>query len=153
MRARITAICAFLLSQPSQNSLQLIHFQSVTLHFRTYFNITASWGGIGQLSLHSWSSDLLPWMRSHFKQTYRPLWRLWKQNTQIPREGARVARMREKIGCRKHPKISITLRPAMKCALTMIKLVVNKTYHLAPITRQLTILKSAHIILAAIQRK
>ena len=53
MRARITAICAFLLSHPSQNPLQLIHFQSVTLHFRTYFNITASWGGIGQLSLHS----------------------------------------------------------------------------------------------------
>ena len=86
---RITAIFVFLLSQPSQKSLQLSLFQFIARTFRTYFN--TFWKSLRFFLLIStpYSIAKLLIFSSKMRIKLPLVWRLWKQKVQNPRD-ARV---------------------------------------------------------------
>ena len=86
---RITAIFVFLLSQPSQKSLQLSMFQFIARTFRTYFNTFWKTPRFFLLMSVPYSIAKLFIFSSKMRPKLPLVWRLWKQKVQNLRD-ARV---------------------------------------------------------------
>ena len=92
---RITAIFVFLLSQPSQKSLQLSIFQFIARTFRTYFNTFWKTLRFFLLISSQWRIAKLLIFSSKMRPKLPLVWRLWKQKVQNPRDARAYMRPRE----------------------------------------------------------
>ena len=91
----ITAVFVFLLSQPSQKSLQLSLFQFIARTFRTYFNTFWKTLRFFLLISSQWRIAKLLIFSSKKPPKLPLVWRLWKQKVQNPRDARAYMRPRE----------------------------------------------------------